>query len=340
MSVDPGVPEPAGGVPAPAGAAGSVSIVSVRAGTLAEPASLEELPSLLLDQGSTVWIDLTDPSGEQVHTLASMLGVHPVVIEDIIESDGRSKLEAVDEVLHIVLFALTREDATVLREVDFVLGHRFLLTVHPATWDIRAAHHLRAGLGAVMQRGPDALMWALSDAIVDGYFPVFDQLADEIDALEDRILERPDRETLQRVLEMKRELIRIRHVIAPGREVFNQLTSREHDVIGEAQVLYFRDIYDHLVRLTDDFDSFRELTASTIELYLSTVNNNLTVIMKRLTGATVVLAGIAAVAGIFGMSEATSAFDGREGIGFWAVSLITIAVAGVILAILRRVGWV
>jgi magnesium transporter len=165
-------------------------------------------------------------------------------------------------------------------------------------------------------------------------------LADEIDGLEDRILERPDREALQKVLEMKRELIKIRHVVAPGREVFNQLTSREYEVIGEPQVLYFRDIYDHLVRLTDDFDSFRELTAATIELYLSTVNNNLTVIMKRLTGATVVLAGIAAVAGVFGMSEASSALAGREGTGFWLVTLIIVVLAAVVLAVLRRIGWV
>ena len=125
MSVDPGVPEPADGGSTPTGEAGNLSIVSVRPGTLAQPASLEELPPLLLDQGSTVWIDLTDPSGEQVHTLASMLGVHPVVIEDIVESDGRSKLEAVDEVLHIVLFALTRGDVSKLHEVDFILGRRF-----------------------------------------------------------------------------------------------------------------------------------------------------------------------------------------------------------------------
>ncbi len=317
-----------------------ISIVSVRDGMVVEPGTIDELPALLVDEGSVVWIDLTDPPAEQVHTLASMLGVHPVVVEDIVESDARSKLEEVDEILHIVLFALTRDDQTKLHKVDFILGRRSLLTVHPSSWDIRAAHQLRAGPGTVMRRGPDALLWALCDAVVDGYFPVFDQLADEIDRLEDRILERPDRETLQKVLDMKRELIRIRHVIAPGREVFNQLTSREHEVIGEPQILYFRDIYDHLVRLTDEFDSFRELTASTIELYLSTVNNNLTVIMKRLTGATVVLAGIAAVAGIFGMSEAASALDGREGVGFWIVSVVTVVIAGAVLAVLRRIGWV
>jgi magnesium transporter len=317
-----------------------IAIFSVKHGAVTESASLEALPSLLLDEDAIVWLDLTDPTPACVRAMAADLGVHPLVAKDIVDSDGRAKLEQVGEVLHIVLFALTRDDATRLHEVDFVLGRRFLATVHPATWDARAAHHLRGGLGAVLARGPDALLWALSDAVVDGYFPVFDGLADEIDELEDRILDRPDRATLQKVLEMKRELIGIRHVVAPSREVFNQLTNRDFDVIGEPQVLYFRDVYDHLVHLSDDFDAFRELTAETIELYLSTVNNNLTVIMKRLTAATVVLAGIAAVAGIFGMSEASSALDGREGLGFWVVSLALVVIAGIVLAILRRFDWV
>ena len=317
-----------------------VSIVSAKGQTLSRSASLEDLPTLLQDEQAVVWIDLTDPSPARVDAVAEELGVHALVVEDIVESDGRAKLEEVGDVLHIVLFALTRDDATRLHEIDFILGRSFLLSVHPAAWDVRAAHHLRAGLGSVMERGPDALLWALSDAIVDGYFPVFDELADAIDGLEDRTLEHADRETLQQVLEMKRELIRVRHVLAPGREVFNQLTTREHELIGEPQVLYFRDIYDHLVRLTDEFDNFRELTAATIELYLSTVNNDLNVIMKRLTGATVVLAGIAAVAGVFGMSEASSALDGREGFGFWAITLATVVIAGVVLAVLRRIGWV
>jgi magnesium transporter len=319
---------------------GRISIVSAADGTLSRSDALEDLPTLLQDEEAVVWIDLTDPSPARVNAVAEELGVHALVVEDIVESDGRAKLEEVGDVLHIVLFALTRDDATRLHEVDFILGRGFLLSVHPAAWDVRSAHQLRAGLGPIMERGPDALLWALSDAIVDGYFPVFDELADAIDGLEDRTLEHADRETLQQVLEMKRELIRIRHVVAPGREVFNQLTTREHELIGEAQVLYFRDIYDHLVRLTDEFDSFRELTAATIELYLSTVNNDLNTIMKRLTAATVVLAGIAAVAGVFGMSEASSALDGREGVGFWVITLATVVIAGAVLAVLRRVGWV
>ena len=321
-------------------AADALRLVRAIGQRVTESASLDDLAAFLRDPEANLWIDLADPPEELVAAVSRELGIHPLLVENIVDTDGRAKLEAVDGMLHVVLFALTRDRAIELHEVDFVIGPRFLLSVHPSAWDPRVAHRFRTGLGALMSRGNDALLWALSDAIVDGYFPVFDQLADEIDGLEDHILERPDRETLQRVLEMKRELIRIRHVIAPSREVLNQLTTREHDLIREPQVLYFRDVYDHLVRLTDEFDSFRELTAATIELYLSTVNNNLTVIMKRLTAATVVLAGIAAVAGVFGMSEASSALAGHEGLGFWLVTIVMVAGAALVLAILRRIGWV
>ena len=318
----------------------TVYIAKAQGRAVTESDALDDLASFMSEPDSIVWIDLTDPPAELVAAVSRELGIHPLVVENIVDTDGRAKVEAVDDALHMVLFALTRDEVITLHEVDFVIGRRFLLSVHPRAWDLRAAHRLRVGLGALMNRGTDALLWALSDAVVDGYFPVFDQLADEIDGLEDRVLERPDREALQRILELKRELIRMRHVVAPGREVLNQLASREHELIREPQVLYFRDIYDHLVRLADEFDSFRELTAATIELYLSTVNNNLTVIMKRLTAATVVLAGIAAVAGVFGMSEASSALAGQEGSGFWLVTIVTVAVAAVVLAVLRRIGWV
>ena len=117
-------------------------------------------------------------------------------------------------------------------------------------------------------------------------------------------------------------------MVHPSREIFSRLTSREFELIGEEQVFYFRDVYDHLIRLTDEFDSLRELVAGALEVYLSTINNNLSTIMKRLTGVTVVLAGVAAIGGLFGMSEAPAAFSGNEGFGFWAITIGTLALAG------------
>ena len=319
---------------------GPVTITVAHDGRVQTTSSTDDLPRILKDEGATVWIDLVAPTIDQVGQVAATLGLHPLIAEDIGESNERAKVEHVGDVIHLVLFALHRNAQIEVDELDFVLGSRFLLSVHPASWDPRTAHQLKIGLGPVMERGADFLLWSLVDAVVDGYFPIFDRLADEIDDLQDRVIEHPDRETLERVFRQKRELIRIRHVLAPSREIFNQLTSREYTLIAEPQILYFRDIYDHLIRLTDDFDSYRELVAATIEVYLSTINNNLSAIMKRLTGVTVVLAGIGAVGGIFGMSEASPAFAGIEGSGFWIITGAMIVVAAIVVTILRRIDWV
>jgi magnesium transporter len=320
--------------------AGTVAIVTALDGQIQESDSIEALPSLLGNPGARVWIDLTEPPVAMVSAVASALGLHPLIAEDIGESNERAKVEHVGEVIHFVLFALERHEQIEARELDFVLGERFLLSVHPASWNPREAHQLKLGLEPVMQRGSDFLLWALVDAVVDGYFPIFDQLADEIDDLQDQVIENPDKRTLERVFRQKRELIRIRHVLAPSREIFNQLTSREYTLIAEPQVLYFRDIYDHLIRLTDDFDSYRELVSATVEVYLSTINNNLSAIMKRLTSVTVVLAGIGAVGGLFGMSQATPALAGQEGLGFWSITIGSLIIATIVIAFLRRIGWV
>ena len=286
-----------------------------------------------------MWIDLTDPSPHVVEDIGRRLGLHPLVAEDIIESNERSKVEFVDDVIHLVMYALTRPAQVERHEIDFALGRQFLLSVHPAAWDPMSAHQLKLGVAALLERGPDFLLWALVDGLVDGYFPIFDALADEIDALQDDVVSNAVPATLEHIFRLKTELVSLRHVIAPSREVFSQLTSREFDLIGDSQVFYFRDVYDHLIRLTDEFDSFRELVSGTLEVYLSTINNNLSVIMKRLTGVTVVLAGIAAIGGLFGMSEAGPAFGGQEPNGFWIVVIASIVLAGISIAVLRRIDW-
>jgi magnesium transporter len=196
------------------------------------------------------------------------------------------------------------------------------------------------GVSTYLGRGPDYLLYALADWIVDGYFPVLDRLADEIDQLQDDVIERASRWTLERLFVLKRELIAVRRATSPAREIFNQLTNRDLAIIRPAHIVYFRDLYDHLIRVTDELDNYRELVSGTLDVYLSTVNNNLSLIMKRLTGVTVVVAGVGAVAGIFGMSEAGSAFAGLEAGGFWIVTFGTIAIAAVVALVLRRIDWI
>jgi magnesium transporter len=191
-----------------------------------------------------------------------------------------------------------------------------------------------------MARGPDHLLWAIGDDIVDGYFPYADRLGDAIDAVQDAVIARATPDTLESLFALKRELIEVRRAAGPTREVFNQLTNRDIALIDPEELVYFRDVYDHVIRLTDEMDNYRELASSTLDVYLTQVNNNLSVIMKRLTGVTVILAGIGAVAGIFGMSEAGSAFSGAEAIGFWLITIVTVVGATLAAVILRRIGWI
>ena len=188
----------------------------------------------------------------------------------------------------------------------------FLLTVHNTDWDPRAGHHLAAGLAPVLEHGPDHLLWAIADDLIDGYFPFADRIGDAIDDVQDQVVRKATPDTVEQLFKLKRELIQVRRAISPVREVFNQLTNRDEKLIDPDEIIYFRDIYDHVIRLTDELDNYRELASATLDVYLTQVNNNLSVIMKRLTGVTVILAGIGAVAGIFGMSEAATALDGGE----------------------------
>jgi magnesium transporter len=169
---------------------------------------------------------------------------------------------------------------------------------------------------------------------------VLDHLADEIDDLQDRVLESPSEWTLQRLFVLKREVLAIRRATSPAREVFNQLTNRDLTVIAPEHVVYLRDVYDHLIRVTDELDNYRDLVLGTLEIYLSTVNNNLSRIMKRLTGVTVILAGIGAVAGIFGMSEAALAAANSEAAGFWIITGAILLAAVIAAVVLRRIDWI
>jgi magnesium transporter len=303
--------------------------------------ALEGLPALVRAPEAAVWVDLASPSPRQVERVGATLGLHELIVEDVLEGNQRPKVEVTDGLIHLVLFHLDHGDeGLVTVEIDFVLGPGFLLSVHDHAWDPRTAHHLRGGVEPLLARGPDHLLWALCDDLVDSYFPLADRLGDAVDVVQDDVIRSPGPAALERVFELKRELHEVRRLVAPVREVFNQLTNRDSELIDDNELVWFRDVYDHLIRLADEIDSYRELLSATLEVYLSEVNNNLSVIMKRLTGVTVILAGIAAVAGIFGMSEAGNAITGTEATGFWLVTVITVVLAVGAAAFLRRIGWI
>jgi magnesium transporter len=305
-----------------------------------ETHDLARLRELVAEPGTRVWVDLTDPTYALVAEVAHVLGIHPLVAEDIVERGQRPKVELAGEGAHIVVYALAYGDHLTTSEIDIVLGREYILTSHEPQWDPTETHHLRLGPLPLLARGPDYLAWALIDSLVDSYYPIFDGIDGEIDTLEDEILATADKRSLSRLLEVKRSLVEIRHVVSPMREVFNQLTNRELAIVQPETILYFRDVYDHLIRLNDELDSYREVASGILDVYLSTINNNLSLIMKRLTGVTVILAGVGAVGGIFGMSEASAALSGGEHSGFWLITVLVVIGASITAFILHRIDWI
>lgn len=303
--------------------------------------SVADAYAALRDPNARVWIDAQDASEEDMQQLADCLGLHPLIIEDIIERNQRAKVEFVGETLHLVVFALVYRDQLQRIEIDVVLGRRFLLTSHPPGYHpLETADIRRLGAEHFLREGADLMLYAIVDPIVDDYFPVLDRIGEELDQLEDEVIRRPDRDVVERLFRVRRELLQVRHTVIPEREVFNQLTNREVGLIAPERIVYFRDVYDHLIRITDELDTYRELAAGAIETYLSTINNSLSEVMKRLTAITAILAGIGAVAGIFGMSEAATALTFQEGFGFWIVTGLCLFIGVAVFAYFRRLRWI
>jgi magnesium transporter len=320
---------------------GAVRIVSCANGKTIKSSDVVDIAKLMADPLARLWIDLASPSQDEIQIVADALGLHPLIAEDVFERNERSKVETFDEdVVHIVLFALDYQGEAMASEIDFVLGPTYLLTVHDGSLGKSKTAPLRFGVDKALQKGPDFLLYALADTIVDAYFPVLDRIGDDIDELQDRVIETASDWTLQRLFALKRELAALRRATSPAREVFAQLTNRDIPAIAENHIVYFRDVYDHLIRVTDELDNDRDLVAGTLDIYVSIVNNDLSRIMKRLTGVTVILAGIGAVAGIFGMSEASAAFNGGEAPGFWLVTAFTVVIAVGAAALLHRIDWI
>ena len=307
-----------------------------RAGGPRNLRSIEDALSALAEPETTVWVDLEDAGSEELAQLAGPLGLHHLVVEDILDRDQRAKVEYTDEVMHLVMFAaIPGRELPELAEIDIVLTPRCLVTSHPPEWrPLEQGVPARMGAAHFLTKGADAALYGVLDAIVDGYFPVIDQLTETVDELEDAAIERPDRTVVERLFAARRSLLLLRRAVSPEREVLNQLTNRDNPLIDDETLVYFRDVYDHLVRVTDELDTHRELLAGALEAYLSTVNNSLSDVMKRLTAVTAVLAGVGAVAGIFGMSEAVN------GGGFWVVTGLVVMVGIVITWWFRRIDWI
>jgi len=302
--------------------------------------TLDDVAATLEDPASRIWLDVEDASEEMLGHLAQTLELHHLVAEDIIERNQRAKLVIWEEGLHLVLFAMRFDDEVSIAEVDIVLGRRFLLTSHPPTW--RPIERLDLGarsVGHLLEQGTDMLLYAVIDPIVDGYFPVIDRISDEIEGLEDDVARRSDGSIVDRLFRVRRSLLEVRHAVSPEREILNQLSNRDIPFIDASRRLYFRDVYDHTIRIMESVDTTRDLLAGVLETYLSQASNRMNRVMKQLSIVSTIALPLIVVGGIYGMNFSRLPFADHP-LGFYlALASMGVISAG-ILWWLKRQRWV
>jgi len=285
------------------------------------------------------WLDLVDPEDAQLAELAERFGWHPLALEDMQHFSQRPKLDRYGDQMLIVFYGAHAtealdDDAPQLVETHLMVSGSWVVTVRRRRCD--ALEELRRRIAADPSRDEELVVYKICDALTDTFFPVLERIDDAIDELEDVIVLRPTDEQLQRVFRLKRRLVVLRRVITPQRD----LAARTIGEIDELPGLtggtrdYFRDVYDHLIRVSDLIDSYRDLLTGTMDVYLSTVSNRLNVVMKQLTLVATVFLPITALTGFFGQNFGWLVLHVRS---LWA--FLVFGVGGALLSCVLLYAW-
>ena len=268
----------------------------------------EEFQRLLVIDGGVLWVDFAGEPPEVCEPILRAFGFHHLPIDDALRQTHVPKVDDWGEYLYIVLNALLPTSGEggytpEISELDVFLGSRYVITHHDQafaaveeTWAAcqRDQRHLEGG--------PDHLLYRLLDLLVAGYMPLVEDIDQRLDVVEDQIFERPAPATLEIIFGLKRLLLAMRRILLPQREVLNKLARDDYRVIDPKDRVFFRDIYDHLVRLHDLNESLRDLVSGALDSYLSVINNRLNEVMKTLTLITTVFMPITFITGFFGMN--------------------------------------
>jgi magnesium transporter len=253
-----------------------------------------------------LWLDLTAASEAELAWLGGRFGFHPLALEDCAHLDQRPKIEEYGDHLFLVQhdFSAAGEAPDLeIRELHAFLGRDYLVTVHEAPIAALDAVFARVQTDpAVSGRGPDFWLYLVTDRVTDAHFAVLDELAEAIEVLEDQILTRPNRESIGRIFALKRVLVLLRKIVSPTRDVLGVLCKRGDPRVGERTALYFRDVYDHLVRVSEAIEADRDLLGNALDAYLSMAANRTNDIVKQLTIFSVIFLPLTFITGFFGQN--------------------------------------
>jgi magnesium transporter len=293
---------------------------------------------------TVTWINIDGLHDIQIiEKMGKEFELHPLLLEDILSTRQRPKVEDFDKHFFIVLRMLRYNDGeqTVESEqVSIVLGQNFVISFQEQVGDVfeQIRDRIRNAKGRIRKMGPDYLAYSLIDAIVDGYFTILEKLGEKIELLEEQLVVEPTERTLHQIHRLKRELIVLRKSVWPLREVISNLQRTESKLISKVTSIYLRDVYDHTIQVIDTIESFRDMATGMVDIYLSSISNRLNAVMKVLTIIATIFIPLTFIAGVYGMNFKYMPELQRRW-GYPAVLLVMALVAVVMLIYFRKKKW-
>jgi magnesium transporter len=318
-----------------------VTCLAARGGRV-ESFAVAQLAAVLDDPEARVWIDMDGTGAEGFEALAPALRFHPLAIEDCVTDVNHPKVDDYGDYLYVAVHSARWDEdapAPVLRELDLLLGPRYLVTYHEGpTRSIQQAMQTLARRADPLQRGPDHLVHDLLDVMVDNDLPIIDALQARLDKLEERCFRGPSHRVLAEILRLKHGMAALRRIVGPQRDTILSLSRVEFGVIRPELRPYLRDVHDRMVRVGDLLDSFRDELTTLLDIHATQVSNRLNEVMKVLTAFTVILLPLTLVTGIYGMN-----FHHMPELGWrlgypWALGLM-VAVGLAVYAFLHSRRW-
>ncbi len=296
------------------------------------------------DKPTVTWVNVDGlHDTDAIERIGMHFGLHPLILEDIVTTSQRPKMEDFGDYVFLVLNMLCRDpdrDEVRAEQVSLVLGSNFVISFQEVEGDVfnPVRERIRTSKGRVRRMGADYLAYALMDAVVDNYFIILEAFGEEIESIEDELVANPTPDKLETIHGLKREMIFLRKSVWPLRELINGLQRGESALVTEGVTVYLRDVYDHTIQVIDTVESFRDMVSGMVETYMSSISNKMNEVMKVLTIIATIFIPITFIAGIYGMN-----FENMPELhwpwGYFGALGIMAAVTIAMVVYFRRKGW-
>jgi magnesium transporter len=294
--------------------------------------------------GISVWVDLDQPTPDESKILSDVFHFHELAIEDALSEMHHPKVESYGDYLYLILHGIdfrASEHCFTTKDVDFFLSAQFLVTVHPGvSRTIGKVGTVCSRDSRILGEGPGMLLYRIVDTMVDNYRPEIEKLSATLDELEEEVFEHPNTQLARRILNFKKDISSLRQVVLPQRDVVGRLARREFPLISEQLAYGFRDVHDHLVRLSDEAMFFQDRITSILDAHLSAVSNQLNQVMKILTIIATLFMPLTVLTGVYGMNVTLPHLPGGDRLQFWWILAIMFTMSAGMLAYFRKRGWI